>query len=319
MLSSTAIKFNIGLILKFLSFRVSLTEGKDFNVIRFERELHLVIILTLFLAGIVALGEGGWLQYIRVPLAVICLLYFPGYTVICAFFPGKDDLGRMERLLLSLAFSVIIVSLTGFLLNFTPWGVRLLPCLISISTFIIAMSLLAIYRRHKLPPQDQYAPFLELEIRSLPQLPVLDKIMVSVIVMGVLVATVSCLYCIAFSKPGERYTEFYILGENGLTDSYPRELEAGKEEKLIAGIVNHEQRKITYHMTVRMQNIVKSTEGPIILKHGEKWEETVKISTNYPHEKLKVEFLLFRDQESKPYRTLHLWVTVHKKTVGGGR
>lgn len=181
------------------------------------------------------------------------------------------------------------------------------------------MSLLAIYRRHKLPPQDQYAPFLELEIRSLPQLPVLDKIMVSVIVMGVLVATVSCLYCIAFSKPGERYTEFYILGENGLADSYPRELEAGKEEKLIAGIVNHEQRKITYHMTVRMQNIVKSTEGPIILKHGEKWKETVKISTNYPHEKLKVEFLLFRDQESKPYRTLHLWVTVHKKTVGGGR
>ncbi|MEG3068655.1 MAG: hypothetical protein RQM95_10725 [Syntrophaceticus schinkii] len=36
-----------------------MTEGKDFNVIRFERELHLVIILTLFLAGIVALGEGG--------------------------------------------------------------------------------------------------------------------------------------------------------------------------------------------------------------------------------------------------------------------
>ncbi|CEO89562.1 exported hypothetical protein [Syntrophaceticus schinkii] len=44
-------------------------------MIRFERELHLVIILTLFLAGIVALGEGGWLQYIRVPwqLSVSCI------------------------------------------------------------------------------------------------------------------------------------------------------------------------------------------------------------------------------------------------------
>ena len=129
-------------------------------MIRFDRELHLVILLTLFLAGIAALGEGGWLHYIRVPLAVICLLFFPGYTVICALFPGKDDLGRMERLALSFAFSVVMVSLIGFLLNFSPWGVRLLPCLISISIFTIAMSLLAIYRRYKLPPDEQYILFL---------------------------------------------------------------------------------------------------------------------------------------------------------------
>lgn len=62
------------------------SEGEDFNVIRLDRELHLVIILTLSLAGIAALGEGGWdwLQYIRVSLTVICLLFFPGYAVICA-------------------------------------------------------------------------------------------------------------------------------------------------------------------------------------------------------------------------------------------
>lgn len=279
-------------------------------MIRFDRDLYLLMILTLFLAGIVALGEGGWLQYIRVPLAVICLLFFPGYTVICVLFPGKDDLGQMERLVLSFAFSVIMVSLIGFVLNFTPWGVRLLPCLISISTFIVAMSLLAMYRRYKLPPQEQYAPFLELKLDSFTQLSVLDKVMVLMVVLTVLVTAASCLYFIASPKPVERYTEFYILGENGIADSYPRELAVGKEEKLIAGIVNHEQRNVTYYMNIKMQDIVKSTKGPIILRQGEKREEIVKISANYPHEKLKVEFLLFRDQESKPCRTLYLWVTV---------
>ena len=279
-------------------------------MIRFEGELYLVIILTLFLVGIVALGEGGWFQYIRVPLAVICLFFFPGYTVICALFPGKNELGRMERWVLSFAFSVIMVSLIGFVLNFTPWGLRLLPCLISISTFTIAMSLLVMYRRSKLPPQERYAPFLELELHSFLQLPVLDKVIISMVVLAVLVTAASSLYFITSSKPIERYTEFYILDENGRADSYPRELEAGKEEKLIAGIVNHEQGNVTYYMTIKMQNIVKSKKGPIILRQGEKWEEAVKISANYPHEKLKVEFLLFRDQESKPYRTLHLLVTV---------
>lgn len=279
-------------------------------MIRFDRELHLVILLTLFLAGIAALGEGGWLHYIRVPLAVICLLFFPGYTVICALFPGKDDLGRMERLALSFVFSVVMVSLIGFLLNFSPWGVRLLPCLISISIFTIAMSLLAIYRRYKLPPDEQYILFFELELHSLPQMPVLDKVLLSMVVLFVLVTAASSIYFITTAQPVEKYTEFYILGENGTAGSYPRELEAGKEEKLIAGIVNHEHRNVTYNMTVEMQNIVKLKKGPIILRHGEKWEETVEISAKYPHKKLKVEFLLFRDQESEPYRTLHLWVSV---------
>jgi uncharacterized membrane protein len=288
------------------------SEGEDFNVIRLDRELHLVIILTLSLAGIAALGEGGWdwLQYIRVSLTVICLLFFPGYAVICALFPGKDDLGQLERIVLSFAFSMIIVPLIGFVLNFTPWGVQLLSCLISISFFIILMAIVAMYRRHQLSPQVQYMPFLELELSSFKQLPAQDKMMALMVVLAIVVTAASCSYFIASSQGGERYTEFYILNENGLAGNFPQELEAGKAEKLIVGIVNHQQKEVTYSLNIEMQNIIKSTKGPLLLRDGEKWEETVEISANYPHEKLKVEFLLYRNGESEPYRVLHLWVTV---------
>lgn len=279
-------------------------------MIRFDRELHLVIILTLFLSGIAALGGGGWLQYIRVFLTALCLLFFPGYTFLCVLFPRKNDMGRLGRTVLSFAFSIIIVPLIGFVLNFTPWGVQLRPCLISISIFVILMAILAMYRRHQLSPQEQYVPFLELELPSFKQFPIQDKMMALMVVLAIIITAASCFYFINSSQRGERYTEFYILNENGIAGNYPQELEAGKEEKLIVGIANHEQKEVTYSLNIKMQNIIKSRKEPIVLNHGEKWEEAVEFSANYPHEKIKVEFLLFRDGESEPYRKLHLWVTV---------
>ena len=102
------------------------------------------------------------------------------FSWLCCYlcsFPRERRSRTLERIVLSFAFSIIIVPLIGFVLNFTPWGVQLLSCLISISFFIILMAIVAMYRRHQLSPQVQYMPFLELELSSFKQLPAQDKMM----------------------------------------------------------------------------------------------------------------------------------------------
>jgi uncharacterized membrane protein len=55
------------------------------------------------------------------------VLFFPGYVFITALFPEKKELDNLERLALSLGLSIAIVPLIGLLLNYTPWGIRLIP------------------------------------------------------------------------------------------------------------------------------------------------------------------------------------------------
>jgi uncharacterized membrane protein len=62
-----------------------------------------------------------------------------------------------------------------------------------------------------------------------------------------------------------------------------------------------------------MDKFLKKQLGPIELAHEERWEETVDFSAVRPRKNLKVKFLLYREGDQKPYRSLHLWVNVHQK------
>ncbi len=87
---------------------------------------------------------------IRWILGSIFVLYLPGYVVVEALFPEKKELSGIERLALSLGLSLAIVPLLGLVLNYTPWGIRLNPITITLSLAILALGLLATYRKYKL-------------------------------------------------------------------------------------------------------------------------------------------------------------------------
>lgn len=91
-----------------------------------------VLVFTLTpLAGI---------QAVRVPLGLLMVLFIPGYTLIAALFPKKDDLDGIERLALSFGLSISVVPLIGLGLNYIPWGIRLTPVVISLAFFTLAMA-----------------------------------------------------------------------------------------------------------------------------------------------------------------------------------
>ncbi len=109
------------------------------RTLQLKYDLYCIVGLSLVLAGIIALGNGWW-QDLRVALGLPFILFFPGYVLIAALFSRKDDLSGIERVALSFGLSIAVVPLIGLGLNYTPWGIRLAPVLVSLIIFIVAVS-----------------------------------------------------------------------------------------------------------------------------------------------------------------------------------
>lgn len=68
----------------------------------------------------------------------------------------------------------------------------------------------------------------------------LDKAL-SLSLMVAIVAAIGYLgYVIASPKPGQEFTEFYVLDVEGKARDYPQQIVLGEPVEVIIGIVNHE-------------------------------------------------------------------------------
>jgi len=87
--------------------------------------------------------------YARYVLGSTFVLWLPGYTFIKALFPAKE-LDNIERAALSIGMSLALVPITGLLLNYTPWGIRVTPVTISLLALTITFATVAVMREFHL-------------------------------------------------------------------------------------------------------------------------------------------------------------------------
>jgi len=115
-----------------------------------NRWFHLVVMATFAtLLAIYVLPDTYPIVVFRWVAGAVFLLYLPGYTVIRALFPAKEELDELVRFVLSIGLSLAVTPLVGLLLNYTPWGIRLDPIVVSLSLFVMVLSLLGAYRKYK--------------------------------------------------------------------------------------------------------------------------------------------------------------------------
>jgi len=93
--------------------------------------------------------------YARYVLGAIFVLWMPGYTFIKALFPIKvpiptssTELDSIERIALSIGMSIALVPIVGLLLNYTPFGIRLIPITLSLLALTLTFATAAIIREH---------------------------------------------------------------------------------------------------------------------------------------------------------------------------
>ena len=103
--------------------------------------------LLVTIGSIYLLPQSPPFIYVRYVFGAVAVLYFPGYTLIEALYPKKEDLDGLERLALSIGLSLALIPLVGLLLNYTPWGIRLDPIVVSLSLLGVALALVAAVRK----------------------------------------------------------------------------------------------------------------------------------------------------------------------------
>ena len=192
---------------------------------------------------------------VRIILGLPFVLFLPGYALVAALFPKKNDLGGIERVALSFGMSIAVASLIGLLLNYTPWGISVYPILISLTIFILAMSIVAWYRRRRLTEGERLAISFNLSLPVRRGQGTLDKVLTSILVLAILGAIGTIGYAVATPQVGERFTEFYVLGLEGKAIEYPTGLKLGEEWRGIVGIVNQEQETVSYLVEVTIDGI----------------------------------------------------------------
>ncbi|MFC1909486.1 DUF1616 domain-containing protein, partial [Chloroflexota bacterium] len=236
--------------------------------IRIRNELVLLDLLVLVLIISTVLLPSN---PIRIVLGVPFVLFFTGYAFIAALFPERERMNATERIALSFAMSIVIVPLIGVILGHTALGLRLEPILYSVSSFILITSIIAWIRRKQLPEQKRFGIEFQLTSPNWGE-SVRDKVLSIALAVTIMGALGVLGYVIATPETEEQFTEFYVVGVGGNGRDYPSQFVLGEADSVTLRVVNREQQAVSYHLEVRIDNVIIDEIGPATLEYYEVWE-----------------------------------------------
>lgn len=339
---------------------------------RLPADLAAVVVLTLatlFVVFAPVVNETP----IRVAFGLPFVLFLPGYAFVAALFPeegesptagqsgtdagaattaaddGDGDEGLfetwsdrsgidgIERVALSFGLSIAIVPLIGLALNFTPWGIRLVPVAVSVSAFTLGCAAVAARRRQELPPDDRFrVPYRAWLDDARDELfdpdDRTDAALNVLLAASILLAVGSVGYAVAVPPQGEQFTEFYLLTEDEdgelVAAGYPENLTLGEPASVVVGVGNREYEAVEYTVVVQLQNVSTEDNETVVrdrteldrfqttLEHNETRHERHRVTPTTSGEDLRLQYLLYRGEPpanptaDDAYRDLHLWVDV---------
>ncbi|MCL7413357.1 MAG: DUF1616 domain-containing protein [ANME-2 cluster archaeon] len=270
-------------------------------------DLYLVFV-TNFLAVLFILIPPFNETPLRIPLALVLLLFLPGYVFIAALFPGRDISG-IERFTLSIGLSIAITVFDGFAISVTVWRFRPTSIVVSLTLIILFFMLITYFMRRRLPPEQRFVPdarpFIE-SLKTKEEMTDIEKTLIIAMVGSIIIASGMLVYAKLTFEP-EQFTALYILGPGGKAEGYPTNLSFGEATTTLVGVENYEHARVNYTLQVVLGGVVL-TEREVRLGHKEKWVENVTYFPDVMGEKIRLEFLLFKEGTGSTYRSVHLWV-----------
>lgn len=275
------------------------------------REYGAIAALGALLLALILLDQRGTaapLGLLRAFLGFGFILFVPGYLLHLTIFPSNDRPDIAERLALSIGLSLAQIPLLALALDGAGIPLRLPQIAVAETLLIVGLGLLSWWRRRRLsaerrftwtisPPADLWA----------------DRVgRVGVVIIGgaTALALIVSIGIVALPRPGEFFTEFYVLGAQGQAADFPRQIVAGEAAQVTIGIINREGEAHTYRVEAVMGGALIGALESARVEHNRQLERDLNFTPQTVGDTLYVEFLLYRDDDPRPYRTLRLWLNV---------
>jgi uncharacterized membrane protein len=283
---------------------------------------------------------------LRVPLGVAFTFFVPGYVVVAALFPDAADspsaadrsrfertgIDGLERVVLSVGSSVVIVPGIALLLNYTSWGIRPASVLTVTTVVTLLLTIVATVRRLRTPEAERFRVSIHgwpsFRGGSADSIARAEPVLTLLLIVAVLLATGGVGYAMTTNQNGERFSEVYLLGQDDgapIADEYPTEFERGGSRELVVGVENAEHRTVEYTIVAVEQHV--SNDGEVTdqreleqfetrLEHGETWHREQEIEPTLVGENVRFVWLVYLDDvpdspsmENAAYH-VHLWADV---------
>ena len=105
------------------------------------------VFATMLSLGLIFVSSGVGL-YLRYLFGGSLVLFLPGFALVEFFYAKRKELDDLTRVAFSIGLSLAIVALIGLSLNYTPFGIRLVPVAVSLASFTVIFLALALRRKH---------------------------------------------------------------------------------------------------------------------------------------------------------------------------
>ena len=268
--------------------------------------LAAVVILTVALIPLALFTSGP----LRIIVSFLCLLFFPGYAVLSALFPKQGNLGLVERIALSFGVSIAVLPIIGLALNFTPWGIKLMPILISVAAFTLIAASVGFIRELALPVE------MRLQLSVAPQwegwqgMTRAKKVIWAAVLLAAFGGAGSLIYFEVALPQKPAPTEFYILNAEGKAENYPRQVKAGDNVTITAAVINHESQTTAYSIrAITDGNVAGETTTPALATEA-KWEGKVDFIVGKSGTGQKIDLYLYKGGEEQPYFKEPLYIYI---------
>lgn len=264
------------------------------------------------------------LHGVRILLALLFVLFLPGFSLQAALFPKRADLDGAARLAFAIGLSFAVFPLIAFMLDKLPWRLGTYPFLFALALFVLTFTVIANYRGGRLTLHDAVAPApptvgplpsRKPEVRGdhrgirLLMGPV-GRRAYAVLGVAFLLSLAAGLFTLIPRSPEEPLTEFYLLGPNRRAEDLASGFRLGDPVHVVVGIGNREGLVSEYRVDVRNGTHHLAQIERIRIEAGQTVELPISFDPSGTGEEIRAEFLLYRNGGSEPYRHLRLWLSV---------
>ena len=250
--------------------------------------------LLIIIAG-TAVAAAFTLLQVDIPAVraalTLFMIFAVGHTTLMAW-ANHLALRGVVRGLMTIMLGITLLVVSGFVLNFTPWGLETRTWVFLISAIVLFNSIVAFLRRSspisEIPSTSVQTWRLELNVGQFVLL------ILAVVVTG---ASIAIARNGALNEANPKFSQLWMLA-----DTTPNSNQA------VLGIKNEEQQPSTYHLQVVQGTTVIQDFPSISLEPEATWQGKVNLQ-GLTASDVPVEARLYRDNDqTEPYRTAQLWL-----------